>query len=50
MFENTKCEDCPNDDDSGFCLRYGLEPTSAARFPAPYYRPGDEYTIVRKQI
>ena len=53
MFENTsKCEDC---------LYYeyddmDLDEDETAQFiggrfqNCPYYRPGDEYTIVRKQI
>ena len=45
MFENTsKCEDClyyEYDDEYGFYVRFQN---------CPYYRPGDEYTIVRKQI
>ena len=57
MFENTsKCEDClyyEYDDEYGFYVLDEDEPAQfiGGRFQnCPYYRPGDEYTIVRKQI
>ena len=61
MFENTsKCEDClyyGYDDEYGFYVcDMDLDEDETAQFiggrfqNCPYYRPGDEYTIVRKQI
>lgn len=61
MFENTsKCEDClyyEYDDEYGFYVcDMDLDEDETAQFiggrfqNCPYYRPGDEYTIVRKQI
>lgn len=59
MFENTsKCEDClyyEYDDEYGFYVcDMDLDEDETAQFiggrfqNCPYYRPGDEYTIVRK--
>ena len=61
MFENTsKCEDClyyEYDDAYGFYVcDMDLDEDETAQFiggrfqNCPYYRPGNEYTIVRKQI
>ena len=61
MFENTsKCEDClyyEYDDEYGFYVcDMDLDEDETAQFiggrfqNCPYYRPGDEYTIVRKQM
>ena len=61
MFENTsECEACLDyeyDDEYGFYVcDMDLDEDETAQFiggcfqNCPYYRPGDEYTIVRKQI
>lgn len=59
MAKITNCEDCNNytyDEESGcYCCEMDLDEdeyikfVSATFYNCPYYEPGDEYTIVRKQ-
>ena len=56
--ENTMCESCLNyeyDEEYGYYCIINMDEDDAGRVDyfakrgCPYYHPGDEYTIVRKQ-
>ena len=60
MAEQTNCESCANyvyDEESDcYCCEVDLDEDEMAKFLAdewkdcPYYQPGDEYLVVRKQM